>query len=300
MKRTNVLHRGAKAAVCIMAFTMMLSCTPQMKVHADERSATITDVTVSETVGSEITDAEFTVNLFGDGNTFVKQDTMYGWVMAGNSFSSCINLPKGLEIEYIESGDGFVTFKISGTPAEASNALIAITIPRALLAGSSSDLTVTANPNARWAITDNSSTAEVSATATDIVSEPYTPPTPEEIYQAQLNAEFPQGQAIISTGSGNIFACIDSDSTTARITSKGDTLGTFTISDKANKTCKLNLLGKKVIDQKTYLCLTAWSSVKEYKLNIDATTVSQLRSLGFSGIYLTTGEVFDFDKMNTK
>ena len=129
----------------------------------------------------------------------------------------------------------------------------------------------------------------------------YTLPTPQEIQQKFLNEAYPQGQAIINAGKGDEFIYVDpQDATIAKIAHAGKLIGSFTVTDKDQKSCKLNFYGKKVIDGKYYLYATAWSKVGGYHLNIDAKTIIQLKKSGFSGILLSTGLKCDFDSLETK
>ena len=142
--------------------------------------------------------------------------------------------------------------------------------------------------------------ASVDAKSSDGVST-YTLPTPQVIQQKFLNEAYPQGQAILNAGKGDEFVFVDpKDASTAKIAHAGKLIGSFTVTDKDQKTCKLNFYGKKVIDGKYYLYATAWSKVGGFQLNIDTKTISQLKKTGFSGILLSTGLKYDFDSLGTK
>ena len=129
----------------------------------------------------------------------------------------------------------------------------------------------------------------------------YTLPTQQVIQQKFLNEAYPQGQAILNAGKGDEFVFVDpKDASTAKIAHAGKLIGSFTVTDKDQKSCRLNFYGKKVIDGKYYLYATAWSKVGGYHLNIDAKTIAQLKKTGFSGILLSTGLKYDFDSLETK
>ena len=125
--------------------------------------------------------------------------------------------------------------------------------------------------------------------------------TPQQLQQKFLNEAYPQGQAILNAGKGDEFVFVDpTDAATAKIAHAGKLIGSFTVTDRDQKTCRLNFYGKKVIDGKYYLYATAWSKVGGYHLNIDAKTIKQLKKSGFSGILLSTGLKYDFDSSETK
>ena len=77
---------------------------------------------------------------------------MAAWAASGGSFASCINLPAGLSVDYVESDTSYATFKVSGTPTEAISDTFAILIPKELLVKSAVNLAVDENQNAKWAI----------------------------------------------------------------------------------------------------------------------------------------------------
>ena len=126
----------------------------------------------------------------------------------------------------------------------------------------------------------------------------YTPPTPEEVYNEQLKERFPLGEAFLDLGTTDAFAYVWPDGTTISITYKGNSIGSFSITDKTGNPCTLTFYGGKTIGGKNYLYATAWSKLKGYELNVGSDSISKLKAAGISGIALSTGELFDFDNMS--
>ena len=122
---------------------------------APAASATVGNVTVSGTKDSAISNADVVITLEG-GETFKQEIT------AGTDVKSWItNLPAGLDAQIkttVNASETSATIEISGTPTEARQEAIAITVPAAQLTGGS-DITVTTNADAKFDITDPSSSA---------------------------------------------------------------------------------------------------------------------------------------------
>ena len=119
----------------------------QFKHHETNRSAAVGDVTISGTVGSALSSAyDVSITLTDDTFNEIEANTdVKNWFT---------NLPSGLIAkikENVAAGASTATITISGTPTEKSSALVAITIPAVYLA-SNTDLTVTNNANAKFAV----------------------------------------------------------------------------------------------------------------------------------------------------
>ncbi len=126
-------------------------------------SATVADVTIAGTVGTFLSaSSDVTITLAND--TFKEmistKTNVKGWFT---------NLPAGMEAHTtndIAAGATEAKITIDGNPTAASNAEMAITIPAAYLE-SNADLTVTSNPNAKFAIAKGDPTCTApTATAT--------------------------------------------------------------------------------------------------------------------------------------
>lgn len=131
--------------------TLQVGYYQKVTIPALVPSVTVTDAEVKGTVGSAIEPVEFTIN--ASNMKFVTAAEMANWAsIDGNSFTKCINLPAGLEVSYVSSSDTYATFKIIGTPTEAKNEAIKITIPKELIISGTSDLLVTPNTNAKYEI----------------------------------------------------------------------------------------------------------------------------------------------------
>ena len=116
--------------------------------YAGTPQATVSNQTVSGTRNETLNSVEVNISL-----TF---DTFQSVVEGDNVGSWFTNLPAGLTavINFVSSDMKFVSITISGTPTKAKNEAMAITIPGGKLA-SGADLTVTANPNAKFEITES-------------------------------------------------------------------------------------------------------------------------------------------------
>ena len=116
-------------------------------------SATVSDVTISGTKNNAISNTVVTVTLTND--TF--ENSLSGdWIT---------NLPAGLTQSVARTGDTTATITVSGTPTATSTAQMEITIPAAQLVTSDSNLTVTANANAKYSIAAPTWTVAITAGA---------------------------------------------------------------------------------------------------------------------------------------
>ena len=103
-------------------------------------TASVGNVIIDGTTGTEITAAEVKITLKND--TF-KSSLSGNWIT---------NLPDGLSQSVSCTDNTHAKITVSGTPSVASSADLAITIPAANLVTSTSDLDVTSNTNARYKI----------------------------------------------------------------------------------------------------------------------------------------------------
>ena len=110
------------------------------------KSAAVSNVTVDGTTGTQITQQDVTVSLTNDKFKAIQADTdVTSWFN---------NLPLGLTAKVkndVAAEAGAAVITISGTPTEASEAVMDITIPGGVL-NSGNALEVTANDNAKYSI----------------------------------------------------------------------------------------------------------------------------------------------------
>ena len=134
------------------------------KAATAQGGATVENITITGKVGEALTNQHFSVNLSNDE---VLKYLQLG-ELASVLKSMIKNLPAGLDVgvyNSVSSGDKKIDFLIKGTPTEASNADIQITIPGSFLK-SGKDTVVTAN-NAKWDI-KGSEASRVGATLSNI------------------------------------------------------------------------------------------------------------------------------------
>ncbi|MDR1230320.1 MAG: hypothetical protein LBK61_02840 [Spirochaetaceae bacterium] len=123
-------------------------------------SATVADVTIAGTVDEAIATAvDVVITLVNDTFKVIALNAdLSGWIT---------NLPAGLTAvakSAVAAEATTVTIAVGGTPEAVSSAALAITIPAASLTTSDTALTVTANANAKFAVT----TTEPYATVGDV------------------------------------------------------------------------------------------------------------------------------------
>ncbi|NLH01681.1 MAG: hypothetical protein GX488_07290 [Clostridiales bacterium] len=127
-----------------MMFTLVM---PTAAWAEGEPSATIGDITIDGTVGSQITDKDITISITNDS---IKDE-----IQKGTDLSSwIINIPAGLIAkakETVSASATSVILAVSGTPTKDSTSEIQITIPGSCLTNNS-DLAVEENVNAKFAI----------------------------------------------------------------------------------------------------------------------------------------------------
>ena len=137
-------------------------------------------MTVSGTKDSAISNADVVITLEG-GETFKQEIT------AGTDVKSWItNLPAGLDAQIkttVNASETSATIEISGTPTEARQEAIAITVPAAQLTGGS-DITVTTNADAKFDIAE-----EINAVVLTI-TKPADGGTPAEIGDVNVNGGY--------------------------------------------------------------------------------------------------------------
>ena len=154
-------------------------------------AATVDNVTISGS-NKEFADQEITVTLRND--TFAT--TLSGtWIT---------NLPTGLSQSVTPVDSTHAKISISGKPATASNAALAITIPSNQLVTSSAPLTVTSNPNAKFDISlvnDVTITAGEGMSPTGNATQRVNAGTAmtNVVYTADNGYYFPEGYTVAST-----------------------------------------------------------------------------------------------------
>ena len=103
-------------------------------------SAAVGDVTIEGTTDTAISDKDVTVTL---------ENGKFASTLSGNWIT---NLPDGLSQSVTRTDDTHAKITVSGTPTANSTAALEIKIPAANLSGSTGDLTVTGNANAKFNI----------------------------------------------------------------------------------------------------------------------------------------------------
>jgi hypothetical protein len=110
-------------------------------------SATVADVTISGEIGTSLAGTDtVTITLTGDTFTAQPANTVVTWIT-----NAPANVTQTL-VSAITAGANTATITIAGTPDAAASVALEITIPDTALTISSTPLTVTLNPTAKWDI----------------------------------------------------------------------------------------------------------------------------------------------------
>ena len=189
--------------------------------------ATVDDVTITGTTGAAIIDKDVVITLTND--TF--KSTLSGdWIT---------NLPTNLSQSVSKTDDTHAKITVSGNPSETSSAPLIIKIPAANLVTSTSDLDVTSNTKAKFAITAPTYSVNIVAGAnmstSDTASQSgLTGAMTEVVYTADTGYYFPTDYSSVGTSDG---VTVKRDSYT-QITVSGTPTGTvnITLADATAKT----------------------------------------------------------------
>lgn len=150
-KKLTVKYNGTKGAPKASPAVLPIrqSATEELGISVSdpvEASATVGDATVAGTADSPITAVEVTITLVGDKfKAIAANASVAGWFTG---------LPSALTATVktaVADNAAAVTVTIEGTSAAEKSGAIAIKIPAASLVGAE-DITVTTNPNAKYAI----------------------------------------------------------------------------------------------------------------------------------------------------
>ena len=202
-------------------------------VHeATAPTATVADVTIDGVKDSLISNKEVKITLTND---------KFNAIAANTDVSSWFtNRPAGLEAKIktaVNDNDTTATIEISGTPTATSSDALAITIPAASLV-SNTDLTVTSNANAVFAITTPITDALV--TVDDLTGKKYNGSAQEPTFGGSLirDTDYTVSYAVKSGGTGGALdggKPKDAGTYVVTVTGKGSYTGSFTKEFKIDK-----------------------------------------------------------------
>ena len=190
-------------------------------------TATVANVTIDGTTGTAIADKDVVITLTND--TF--KSTLSGdWIT---------NLPTNLSQSVSKTDDTHAKITVSGNPSETSSAPLIIKIPAANLVTSTSDLDVTSNTKAKFAITAPTYSVNIVAGANMSTSgtasqSGLTGAMTEVVYTADTGYYFPTDYSSVGKSDG---VTVKRDSYT-QITVSGTPTGTvnITLADARAKT----------------------------------------------------------------
>ncbi len=195
-------------------------------VHeAAAATATVKDVTIDGVKDSSISSKEVEITLANDKFA----DPLTGeWIT---------NLPTGLSQSVSKTDDTHAKITVSGIPSETSSAELVIKIPEANLVTSTSDLDVTSNENAVFAIT--TPITETLVPVTDL-SKTYIVTAQEPTFGGSLNrdTDYTVSYAVKSGSTGNLDSDnkpVDAGTYLVTVTGKGSYTGSFNKEFTINK-----------------------------------------------------------------
>lgn len=139
----GTLHTNSDDSIIVTADNAFFNITEPVP------SATVSDVEISGKTGHAITDTDVVLTL---------ENEKFKEIPVGTDVTSWFSMPAGLSAtvkETVALNGTNATITISGTPEEASDATMAIVIPATYISGTS-DLSVTANSDAKFTITASS------------------------------------------------------------------------------------------------------------------------------------------------
>lgn len=111
-----------------------------------------------------------------------------------------------------------------------------------------------------------------------------TPLTPEELYQIQLDKDYPAGNAYVGPGKDACFVEAGNEGTSVNAWQAGKKTASFVVKDKDDAVVKATLLGQKKIGDKYYISISAYSKAGGLNIAISDADREALKAKGISGI----------------
>ena len=188
-------------------------------------TATVDDVSITGTTGTTIANKDVVITLTNDKfNNIAANTDVSSWFT---------NLPAGLEAKIkmdVSANETTATVEISGNPSAISSAALVIKIPAANLVTSTSDLDVTSNENAVFAIT--TPITETLVPVTDL-SKTYIVTAQEPTFGGSLirDTDYTVSYAVKSGSTGNLDSDnkpVDAGTYLVTVTGKSSYTGSFT------------------------------------------------------------------------
>jgi hypothetical protein len=131
--------------LCVLVSVVLAACGNPSGSGTGPYSATVSDFTITGTVGDAISNTDVTITVSG---------TTFKAIAANTDVGSQSNIPGGLQAKVktaVPDGATVMTIELSGTPATPLTGPLTLTLPAAFL-NSGADLALTPNPNAKFAI----------------------------------------------------------------------------------------------------------------------------------------------------
>ena len=195
-------------------------------VHASTApTATVDDVSINGTTGTAIANKDVVITLTND--TFKS-------MLSGNWIT---NLPNGLNQSVNKTDDTHAKITVSGKPSETSSAPLIIKIPEANLVTSTSDLDVTSNKNAVFAIT--TPITETLVSVTDLTGKKYNETAQEPTFGGLIrDTDYTVSYAVKSGFTGRLNSDgkpVDAGTYDVTVAGKGSYTGSFNKDFKIDK-----------------------------------------------------------------
>jgi hypothetical protein len=127
----------------------------------------------------------------------------------------------------------------------------------------------------------NTSSSESKASSTGC-----TPLTPEELYQIQLNKDFPAGNGYVGYGENACFVEAGKDGDAINAWKAGTKIASFVVKDASETVVKSKCLGQKKVGDKYYISISAFSKAGGLHIVISEADKAALKAKGISGIML--------------
>ena len=188
-------------------------------------TATVDDVSINGTTGTAIANKDVVITLTND--TFKS-------ILSGNWIT---NLPNGLNQSVNKTDDTHAKITVSGKPSETSSAPLIIKIPEANLVTSTSDLDVTSNKNAVFAIT--TPITETLVSVTDLTGKKYNETAQEPTFGGLIrDTDYTVSYAVKSGFTGRLNSDgkpVDAGTYDVTVAGKGSYTGSFNKDFKIDK-----------------------------------------------------------------
>jgi len=113
-----------------------------------------------------------------------------------------------------------------------------------------------------------------------------TPLTPEELYQIQLDKDFPAGNGYVGYGENSCFVEAGKDGDTINAWKAGTKVASFAVKDASETVVKSKCLGQKKVGDKYYISISAFSKAGGLHIVISDTDKAALKAKGISGVML--------------